>query len=200
MWRDIAAAASSKTSLRSTTTQTLVHIRRGTGIRTLRRHGVLERTLGSEMVTAANTTLDLHLLELLSLLILLRLRLLLTTRLEARHRAENNILAQRRGIRARTRWLARLRPHLVPLSPLRHARVLLLLDHCSSDALRALDLLALLVEEDRHDRLGAVLVLGDLGCRERGRETAVVFVLRPVCPRRVLHCCRCHFRVVQVCL
>ena len=128
-------------------------------------HGILERTLGGKVVAAADTAFDLHLLQLLGLLILLRRLLLLLPALEADHGPEDDVLAQSSGIRSWPCRFACLYTHLRPLSSLCNARVLLLLDDSPADALCAFDFLALFVNEDGHYRLCAVLVPCDLWCR-----------------------------------
>lgn len=103
------------------------------------------------MVTAANTTLDLHLLQCFSLLVFLGLLLLLLSALEAHNWPEDDVLAERRSIRSWTGWLASLWTHLCPLPSLRDTRILLLLDYTSPNTLCALDSLAIFVDEYRYD-------------------------------------------------
>ena len=158
-------------------------------------HGVLEGTLGGKVVSGTNTTLDLHLLERVGLLVLLGCLLLLAAGLEANHGLEHDVLTERGGVSG-TRRLAGLQTDLGPCAALGDARVLLLLDDGAADALRALDLLAVLVDENRHDRLGAVLVLRDLGRGDGGGKVGLA-VLGPVdgflCVCR--HLCVCRVRV-----
>ncbi|KAI6876537.1 Eukaryotic translation initiation factor 3 subunit [Hortaea werneckii] len=74
-WHVTAATTTERTSCIAA--HPLVHVWRRTGSLALGRHGVLEGTLGGEVVTATDTTLDLHLLQGLGLLVLLRGRFLL---------------------------------------------------------------------------------------------------------------------------
>lgn len=130
------------------------------------------------MVSGTNTTLDLHLLERVGLLVLLGRLLLLAASLEADHGLEHDVLTQRRGVSG-ARRLARLQADLGPCAALGDARVLLLLDDGAADALRALDLLAVLIDEYGHDGLGAVLVLRDLRRGDGGGEVGLA-VFGPV--------------------
>lgn len=142
------------------------------------------------MVSATDTTLDLHLLERIGLLGVIWFLFLSLTALEAGLRAENDVLAQGGGVRAWAWWLASLTTHLGPCAALGNTGVLLLLDDCSPDALGALDALAVLVYEDCNYGFGAVLVLCNLWCGNRVGEVWSVIVICPVgASRRVLYCC-----------
>jgi len=143
------------------------------------------------MVSRTNTTLDLHLLERIGLLVLLGRLLLLATGLEAHRRPEHDILTQRRGVWSRAWRLAGLDAHLGPLSALGDARVFFLFDDGAADALGALDFFAVLVDEDCDYCLAAVLVLGDLRRGDGGGEIGLA-VFGPVgAPGGVLYVC-CH--------
>jgi hypothetical protein len=142
------------------------------------RHGVLEGTLGGEMVSGTDTALDLHLLERVGLLVLLGRLLLGAAGLEAHGRLEHDVLTQRGGV-SRPGGLAGLLANLGPCAALGDARVLLLLDDGAADALGALYFFAVLVDENGDDGLGAVLILGDLGRGDGGGEIGLA-VFGPV--------------------
>lgn len=139
------------------------------GVLARRRHGVLEGTLGGEMVSGTDTTFDLHLLERIGLLVLLGCLLLRAARLEAGHGLEHNVLTERSGV-SRACRLASLLADLGPCPALSDARVLLLLDDGAADALGALYFFAVLVDENGDDGFGAVLVLRDLRRGNSGGE------------------------------
>lgn len=162
-------------------------------------HRVLEWTFRSEMVSAADTALDLHFLQLLRFLILFRRLLLLLSALKPHHRPENDVLAQSGSIWSRTRRLACLRAHLGPCSPFSHSWIFLFLDNRPSDALCSFDALAIFVNDDCHDCLRAIFVFGDLR-RWEGRCQIRLTVFCPICPPRwILHCC-CHVWFCKFCL
>ena len=142
-------------------------------------HGVLEGTLCGEMVSGTDTTLDLHLLELLGLLVLLCGGLLGGARLVADLGSEDNVLAEGGGVGLGTGGAASLEAHLGPGATLSDARLLVFSLDDGADALCALDLLALVVQEDGDDGLAAILVLCVLGCGKGGGEIGLV-VLGPV--------------------
>jgi hypothetical protein len=133
------------------------------------RHGVLEGTLGGEMVSGTDTTLDLHLLERIGLLVVLGSLLLHAAGLEANRGLEHDVLTECGGV-SRACGLAGLVANLFPCAALSNARVLLLLDDGAADALGALYFFAVLVDENGDDGLGAVLVLRDLGRGNGGGE------------------------------
>lgn len=128
------------------------------------------------MVAAANTALDLGVLED-GLLLLLHL-LLLRSGAEPDHRSEVDVLGDAGGISLRAGGLALLDTELGPVFPLGHARVHDLLDDGLLDAAGGLDLLAVLVDLVGDDRLGAILVLRDGGLREG--EGIFIFFFGPV--------------------
>lgn len=189
MRRHVSSSAGTETASRVLTRLGGGHVC-GRGVLARRRHGVLEGTLGGEMVSGTDTALDLHLLERVGLLVLLGRLLLLSAGLEPDHRLEHDVLSQRRRV-SRTCGLACLEADFAPRTALRHARVLLLLDDGAADALRALDLLAVLIDKDGHDGLGAVLVLRDLRRRDGGGQVGLA-VLGPV---DGFLCVRCHLWV-----
>jgi hypothetical protein len=132
------------------------------------------------MVAGTDTTFDLHFLQRVSFLILLRGLVLDAAGLEADLGPEDDVLAQRGRVRVRARAAAGFEAHFRPRPPFRHARVLFLFDDGFADPLRAFDFAAVFVDEDGHDRFGAVFVLGDLGRGEVGRDVGGVFVVGPV--------------------
>lgn len=143
------------------------------------------------MVSRTNTTLDLHLLQRLGLLILLGRLLLLSTSLEPHNRPEHDVLAQRGSVWSWARRLAGLDAHLGPLSALGYAGVFFLFDDGAADALGAFHLFAVLVDEDCDDGFAAVFVFGDLGWGDGGGEVGFA-VFGPVgAPGGVLYV-RCH--------
>lgn len=176
MRRHIRASTHTQTPRARCLSSNLAHIRRRVAslFRSLGCHGVLERTLCSEMVTTANTTLDLHLLERLGLLVLFRCLLLLLSRLETDLRAENNVLTQSRSVHARSSGFACLGAHFRPVPTLGHAGILFLLYDSAADSLGAAHFFAFFVEEDRYHCFGAVFVAGDLGRRDAGREIGLL--------------------------
>lgn len=142
-------------------------------------HGVLEGTLCGEMLAGTNTTLDLHLLELLLLLVLLGGGLLGGAGLEADLGAEDDVLSESGGIGLGASGAACLKAHLGPCTALSDTGLLVFSLHDGADALCALDLLAVIVQENGDNGFGAVLVLGVLGSGEGGGKIGLV-VLGPV--------------------
>jgi len=150
----------------------------GTGL-ALGGHGVLEGTLCGEMLAGTNTTLDLHLLELLLLLVLLGGGLLGGARLEADLGAEDDVLSKGGGVGLGASGAACLETHLGPCAALGDSSLLICALGDLADALCALDLLAVVVEENGDNGLAAVLVLCVLGRGESGGEIRLV-VFGPV--------------------
>lgn len=142
-------------------------------------HGVLEGTLCGEMLAGTDTTLDLHLLELLLLLVLLGGGLLGGAGLEADLGSEDDVLAEGGGVGLGACGAAGLETHLGPGAALGDAGLLVFPLDDGADALCALDLLAVIVEENGDNRLGAVLVLCVLGRGQGGGEIGLV-VFGPV--------------------
>ena len=174
---NVASTRTTKSTSSLCTTLDRSHIH-GRSVLASRRHGVLEGTLGGEMVSGTDTALDLHLLERVGLLVLLGRLLLGAAGLEADGGLEHDVLTERGGV-SRACGLAGLLANLGPCPALSDARVLLLLDDGAADALGALYFFAVLVDENGHDRLGAVLVLGDLRRGDGGGEVGLA-VFGPV--------------------
>ena len=168
---NVASTRTTKSTSSIRTTLGRSHIRRSSVLAS-GRHGVLEGTLGGEMVSGTDTTLDLHLLERIGLLVVLGSLLLGAASLEADDRLEHDVLAECGGV-SRACGLAGLVANLRPCAALSDARVLLLLDDGAADALGALYFLAVLVDEKGDDGLGAVLVLRDLGRGNGGGEVGL---------------------------
>jgi hypothetical protein len=177
MRRDVTSARTTEATSSRLTALGRSHVC-GRGVLAGGRHGVLEGTLGGEMVSGTDTALDLHLLERVRLLVLLGRLLLGAAGLEADGRLEHDVLTQCGGV-SRPGGLAGLLANLGPCPALGDARVLLLLDDCAADALGALYFFAVLVDENGDYGLGAVLVLGDLGRGDGGGEVGLA-VFGPV--------------------
>ena len=173
----VASTRSTKTASSLCTTLYRSHVHR-CGVLASGRHGVLEGTLGGEMVSGTDTTLDLHLLERIGLLVLLGCLFLGAAGLEADRGLEHDVLTECGGV-SRACGLAGLLANLGPCPALSDARVLLLLDDGAADALGALYFFAVLVDENGDDSLSAVLVLGHLGCGNGGGEIGLT-VFGPV--------------------
>lgn len=188
MWGNVGRATGARSAwcraacsqgLKSSSTDITVEVcKTGTSL-ALGSHGVLEGTLCGEMLAGTNTTLDLHLLELLCLLVLLGGRLLGGARLEADLGAEDDILSESGGIGLGASRTACLETHLGPGAALCDTGLLICALGDLADALCALDLLAVLVKENGDDGLGAVLVLCVLRRGKSGGEIGLV-VLGPV--------------------
>lgn len=139
-------------------------------------HGVLEGTFCCEMVSRADTALDLCVLELQLLLVLIALVVL--RGLPVGLWAEDNVLSNRNSVGLGPGGLALLLAEFCPCLALSHAGVHDLLDDCLLDAARRLDLLAVLVYAVGYDRLGSVLVFGD--CLLGEGEIVLIFLFGPV--------------------
>jgi hypothetical protein len=146
------------------------------------------------MVSGTDTTLDLHLLECVGLLVVLGRLLLHAAGLEANRRFEHDVLTECSGV-AWACGLAGLVANLLPCAALSNARVLLFLDDGAADTLGALYFFAVLVDENGDDRLGAVLVLGDLGCGDGSGEVGLA-IFGPV---DGFLCVCCHICGCEMC-
>lgn len=131
------------------------------------------------MVAGTDTTLDLHLLEGVGLLVLLGTGLLLGARLVSDNGSEDDVLAEGGGVAVRAGGALGFDAHLGPLLALCDAGLLVDALGDGPEALGALDFLSILVYVDGDDGLGAVLVLGALGCWEGGGKVWLI-VLGPV--------------------
>lgn len=131
-------------------------------------HGVLEGTAGCEMLAAANTTLDLLVLELVLHTALLRVLLILDgLGPPVRAGAEDHVLANGGGVEGGARRVALLEAELGPRPALGHLWVDVFADYGGLDPAGDLYFLVVIVEAVGDDRLGAVFVFGDLGCGQR---------------------------------
>lgn len=133
-------------------------------------HGILERTAGCKVLSAANTTLDLLVLELIlhaALLaaVLLRLRSLC---LPVDAGSESDVLTDGGSIERGSGSVALLETELGPGPPLRNLGVDMFANDGGLDPAGDLHLLALIVEAVRHNGLGAIFVRCDLLRGERG--------------------------------
>lgn len=134
-----------------------------------RRHGVFERATSREVFAAANTALDLLVLELiLDTSLLTDFLCLLGLRLPVHTWSEDDVLADGGGVERRTRSMALLETELRPCPPLCDLRVYVLLHNSGSDPTGDLDLLAFIVEAVGNDGLCAIFVGGDLLRGEAG--------------------------------
>ena len=143
---------------------------------TLGRHGILERTLGGPVVSAADPALDLRVLE--HVLLSVDLALVLGARLPVRRRAEHDVLCHAGRVGLRAERLALLLPEFGPVFPFGDARVHDLLDGDLLDAAGCLDFFAVFADRPCYDGLGSVFVLGDLLGGER--DGVLVFFFGPV--------------------
>lgn len=146
------------------------------------RHGVFERTSGSEMLAIANPALDLLILQLRLDAILLGL-LLLAVLLPRHARPEDDVLADGGRIEARPGGVAFFEAELGPGAAFGDAGVDGFFDDGGADAAGGFDLFAVVVEAVGDVSFGAVFVGGDLG---RGEGVGVVefFVVGPVLAAR----------------
>jgi hypothetical protein len=128
------------------------------------------------MVALADTALDLGVLELELLLVLVAL--VFCRGLPVRCGAEDDVLSDGYRVGLGPGGLALLCAEFGPCLALGDARVYDLLDDRLLDAACGLDLLAILVDAVRYDRLGSVLVLGD--CLLGEGDVVLVFLFGPV--------------------
>lgn len=132
-------------------------------------HGVLERTTSCEMLSTANTTLDLLVLELvLHTALFALLFLLLRVCLPVHRRAEGDVLAYGGGVKGRTRGVALLESELLPFAAFGDLRVDIFTDDGSLDSASNLHFLIIVVKAVGDDGLGAILVRDHLLRGERG--------------------------------
>lgn len=155
---------------------------RGTGSALLDgSHGVLEGTASSEMLSAANTTLDLLVLELVLNAALLGalLLFLLGVRLPVDGGTEHDVLTNGGGIEGRSRGVALLKAELLPFAAFGDLGVDVFADNGSLNSAGNLHFLVVIVETVGDDGLGAVLVRDHLLRGERG-GVIEFFVVSPV--------------------
>lgn len=142
-------------------------------------HGVLEGTFCGEMVAAADSALDLGLLQIR--LLLVGLVLVIGARFPVCGGAEDNVLGDTDGIGLRASRPTLLLTKLLPVLALGDARVHDLLDNGLFDAAGSLDLLAIFADGVCDYGLASVLVLDDLILRQlEGRVFIVVGPIRGV--------------------
>lgn len=165
MRRNVAGGASTQT----TSSASIVHTHiRTTGGLLDGSHGVLEGTAGCEMLAAANTTLDLLVLELVLHGALLGVLLGLgSLSLPVRAGTEDHVLTNGGGVEGGAGRVALLEAELGPGPALCHLWVDVLSDNGSLNPASDLHFLVVIVETIGDDRLGAVFVFGDLGCGQR---------------------------------
>ena len=153
-----------------TASSTLVHahISSSTGRLLDGGHGVLEGTAGCEMLATANTTLDLLVLELVLHATLLGVLLRLSSLgLPVCAGTEDHVLAHGGRVEGGAGRVALLEAELGPRPTLGHLWVDVLANNSRLDSAGDLHFLVLIVEAVGDDRLGAVFVLGNLGCGQR---------------------------------
>jgi hypothetical protein len=137
------------------------------------------------MLSAANTTLDLLVLELVLELILC-VALLLGVLAPVEARSEDDVLANGCGIGS---WASAVLGALAEFAPcfsVGYAGVDGLLVGDVADSAGELDLVSVLVDAERDDGLGSVLVGDGLGGREVGGGLLDVIIVGPVVPSRRL--------------
>jgi hypothetical protein len=125
------------------------------------------------VVSAANTTLDLRILE--RILLLDVLALLLIARLPSGNGPEEDVLGHGSRVGLRTCGLALFGTELGPLLALSDARVYDGFDRRLLDAACGFDLLAVFAERVGYDGFAAVFVLGDCLLGELERVFVVFF-------------------------
>jgi hypothetical protein len=158
-----------RTSTQTTSSAGLVRVHiRTTGGLLDGSHGVLEGTAGCEMLAAANTTLDLLVLELVLHGALLGVLLGIGgLSLPVRAGTEDHVLTDGGGVEGGARRVALLEAELGPRPALGDLWVDVLSDDGGLDPASDLHFLVVIVETVGDDRLGAVFVLGNLGCGQR---------------------------------
>lgn len=138
------------------------------------------------MLSAANPTLDLLVLELVlhAALLAAGLILLRSLHLPVHVRPENNVLAHGGCVERGSRRVALLQTEFVPRSALCDLRVDLLANNGRFDASRDLHFLAVIVESVRDHRLCAVFVRCHLLRWER-RGVIELLVVSPVSTAKI---------------
>lgn len=133
------------------------------------------------MLAVADAALDLLVLELvLELVLLVALLLGLLAPVEAR--PEDDVLADRGGVRGGTGPVLGALAELGPRLAVGDARVHRLGVGDEADAAGRLDLLVVVVEAEGDDGLGPVLVVDGLGGRQLRADLLDVVVVGPVMP------------------
>lgn len=144
-------------------------------------HGVLEGTASGEMLSTANTTLDLLVLELVLNAALLGTLLLffLGVCLPVNLGAEHDVLTYGGGVKGGTRGVALLETELLPFAAFGDLGVDVFADDGGFNSTGDLHFLVVIVETVGDDGLGAVLVRDHLLRGERG-GVIEFFVVGPV--------------------
>ena len=147
-----------------------------------RRHGILIRTPGSEMLTLTDPTLHLLVLELLLETFLLclaasRLRFFSLYVLPVAAGPELDVLADARGVALRALGFALLEPEFGPGFALGHRRAFFYPVDRRANLASCFDLLARVVESIRYGCLCTVFVYG---CGRRGEGVGVRDIVGPV--------------------
>ena len=133
------------------------------------------------MLSTADTALDLLVLELVLELVLL-VALLLCVLAPVHARAEDDVLADRRGIRCRAGNVLLTQTELAPCLAVGDSRVDGLLVCDVADAARGLDFLAVLVDSVRDYGLGSILVRDGLGGWELCGCLLDIIIVGPIVP------------------
>ena len=149
-----------------------------------RRHGILKRTSGGEMLARTDPTFDLLVLQLLLQAALLRLIVLLVGP-PVHARSKDDVLANAGRVQRRSRRMALLQSELGPRFSLRHSRIHTFLNDRRPDLARRLHLLSIVVESERDHRLGPVFVANHL-LRRKYRGVVKVFIVGPVVTTAVM--------------
>lgn len=144
-------------------------------------HGILEGTAGREMLSTANTTLDLLVLELILHAALLGTLLLglLSVSLPVDAGAEDDVFADGGGVEGGTGGVALLESELVPFAAFGDVRVDVFADDCGLNSAGDLHFLVVIVVAVGDDGLGAVLVRDHFLRRENG-GVIEIFIVGPV--------------------
>ena len=144
-------------------------------------HGILEGTAGSEMLSTANTTLDLLVLELVLHAALLGAILLffLSIGLPVNGGTEHNVLADGGSVEGGTGGVALLESELFPFAAFGDLGVDVFADNGGLNSAGDLHFLVVIVEAVGDDGLGAILVRDHLLRGERG-GVIEFFVVGPV--------------------
>jgi hypothetical protein len=144
-------------------------------------HGVLEGTASREMLSTANTTLDLLVLQLIlhAALLATLLLSLLSISLPVDAGAEDDVLADGGGVERGTGGVALLETELLPFAAFGDLGVDVFADNGGLNSAGDLDFLVVVIVAVGNDGLGAVLV-GDHFLRREDGGVIEIFVVGPV--------------------